>query len=190
MFKEFLPRAGNPFRVIDLEVTNRTGASLAVGEVVELMLNIQADGDTTAEAKGGGPGTPTGTGTGIVDVTSNDFAPYSQDDVWAVNIDDTVAVGANTIHLYAVVTDLMDGGGGDNTDVKVRFQGPVEVNVASDTYVYGAPLMVNTSNNNLIDLAAATGNRPIGFSLEESPTATSLRVMFFGWAGMFGGQHN
>lgn len=178
---------GNPFQTIDLRVINRTGDGLTVGEVVQFMLDIGVDGDTSPEAKGGGPGTPTGTGSFAQDAQAP--APFAASDGVFCNVDDVAAVSENLIRAFAVVIDLLDGSGNDNTEVLVRFQGPVTVNAASAAYACGAPLQVTTAANTVTALVAATGQRPIGFSLSEKDTTTSIDMMFFGWAGLIGGQH-
>lgn len=177
-------KAGNPFGNWDLRVINRTGDGLTVGEVVQLMFNLNVDADTSGEALGGGPGAATGTGTWA----SAPFPYATEDGIWC-NIDDVAAVSENVIRCFAVVTDLLDGSGADNTEVVVRLQGVVTVNAASANYDTGDSLQVTSAANTVSALVAATGQRPVGICLTEQDSATSLKVMFFGWAGLIGGQH-
>lgn len=183
MFSNLL-KAGAPFQNIDLMVVNRTGDSLAVGEVVQLMLNLDVDGASTPEALGGGPGTETGTGT----FGTATGAPYLASDGVFCNIDDVAAVSEDVMRIFAVVTDLLDGSGADNTPVRVRLQGLVTVNAASANYDIGDSLMVTSGANTVSALVAATGQRPVAICLTEQDSATSLRAMFWGWFGLLG-QH-
>ncbi len=179
-----ITKAGSPFQNFDLRVINRTGDSLAVGEVVQLMFNLNVDGNTTAEALGGGPGLPTGTGTGFT-TTSYACAPYDAPDGVFCNIDDVAAVSEDVIRCFAVVTDLLGNGGADDTECVVRLQGLVTVNSASAAYDVGDSLMVTSGANTVSALVAATGQRPVGFALSETAASTtSIKAMFFGWMGM------
>lgn len=182
MFTNLL-KAGGPFQNIDLRVVNRTGAGLTVGEVVQLMLNLDVDGGTTAEAKGGGPGQVTGTGTGIA-TGAVDMFPYDQEDGVFCNIDDVAAVSENVMRIFAVVTDLLDGGGADDSECVVRLQGLVTVNATSANYDIGDSLQVTSAANTVSASVAATGQRPVGISLTEADSQTSIRAMFWGWFGL------
>ena len=180
-------KAGNPFINYDMRVINRTGAAVTVGEVLAFMLNLDVDGGTTDEARGGGPGTPVGTGDGV-STGDVDTAPYSVADALFANVDDVATVGENVLQCFAVVTDLLNAGG-DGTEIVVRFQGVVTVDAVSANYDIGDELMVSSGANTVAALTAATGQRPIGVSLTEADSATSINALFFGWAGLFGGQH-
>lgn len=177
MFRAMAGAAGNPFETIDLRVVNRSGGTLGLGELVLLQFNLDSSATTSGEAKGGGPGNVDGTG-----VWDTAPAPYEPEDGVFCNVI-APANPSTAPAMYGIVTDLMNGSGADDTEVRVRFQGVVEADVVSGNYDIGDALMPSTTgaNKELIAYAAGDANRPVAVCLTEQDSVESVKVMFWGW---------
>lgn len=139
---------------VETDVTNRTGGTLAVGEIVAFDLDA-SDGDTTAYA------------TDPLSIFANVIAPATK-------------------HLkggyFAVVTDLLDGAGADNTKVRVATRGVVDVScVGSSTVAINDGVMPANGVKTITKLT--DGLTSVGLALETGPTGTAasnIAVLFNG----------
>lgn len=177
MFRSLAGTAGNPFVNMNLRAINRSGGTLAVGELVTFQFNLNSSADTSGEAKGGGPGNPAGEGT-----WNTAPEPYTPEDgIWG-----NVVAPANpstTPTMVAVVLDVSAGSGADDTEVLVCIQGVCQANLVSGNYDIGDALMPSTTgaNKELIAYAAGDANRPVAVCLTEADSIQTAKVMLWGW---------
>jgi len=151
------PRGIAPASNFDVWVFNRSGATLAVGDVVQFDMN-QSQAETTSVVEG------------------------AEASIWA-NVIDPVAtatgVGIGAGSFYAVALESI----ADNAEGKVRVRGKCQAYViaASGSVAIGDPLVCAASNN--LDLIEAAGEpyHAIALSAATTPTArTLIDVMFDG----------
>lgn len=167
---------GSPFATFRKIVTNRTGATLAVGDLVQF--DIEASGSQDADtSSGNGPGGITG----LDNLVS----------IWA-NVVNPAAAALTTGTVYALVSDLGDGAGADNTDVTVVIWGDdIDVKIAFDADI-GSKFMpgATAGNREVAAYADASGNSSLGIiksNTDGSSTATVGKCLFNGFGAIFGG---
>lgn len=170
-----LPIVGITFEYKEAHVWNRTGATLAVGELV--MFDIKAtDGDSSVAA-----------------IPGANNSPYA-------NVITPVTVGLGTLsgagapdpgYMFGVVCDLLDGGGqgqtpgADNKLIKVCLVGYVYAKMA-DTAASGArgDVLVAADAVRTLTTTTAAGKKILGRVDEDVTTANALaRILFDGING-------
>lgn len=167
--------ANDVLPTIKWRVRNRCGATaVALGDLVCFDLT-SSQSETTA---GEGPGSITG-------------LPVN-DAVWLNVIDPTVPA---TIlgNVYAVVSDLLDNAGADNSEIVVTVQGYVTAAVNGTNFTRNQALSpaATTTLRQLILLTDVAGLcRPVAYiatPVDASGGETTTVVAFFGWGGYVGG---
>lgn len=174
-FVENIKGGAGVFRKISWRVVNRTAATVAVGDLVSFDITA----GETETAAGQGPGGATGLPVNEA-MWLNVITPALQ----------TAGSGLLTT-VYAIVIDLGDGAGADNTDIEVAVQGVVTAAVQGTNFTRGLPLIASgtSANRNLILLADAAGNRALGMIMtpaDGSSAETTTTILFYGWGALMG----
>lgn len=168
-------KAGQPsVKTETARVTNRTGATLVVGDLVQF--DMIGNGETETQAGSGPNGGSNYTPFGESAAFANVVAPADQ------------AVGTGAI--FAIVTNLLDAGGVDNSDVEVTVQGIVTVAATGSSLARGAKLKPNGTSRNMILFAAAPGDTVIATTVEAVDVTSGglIRALFYGKAGLLAGE--
>lgn len=169
----------NPFERKRMRVVNRGGATaLQVGDVMALDLDA-SDAATQALAGVGGQT--------LASLTEAMFHNIVQPGAAPVNA------------IIVVVTDLLSGGGEDDTEVEVQISGPVQAKVGGTNWTTaysscGVALMADTTSANRRLVAAADGaNRGkvalITEAIDDDLSASNKQlteVTLFGWGSSVG----
>lgn len=137
-----------------VDVMNRTGTTLVLGDLVMFDLHSTETGDNI-----------------IVGDTNSVFT----------NVIVPATLGL-THGFFGVVTDLKSGAGADNTEVEVCVRGIVDARVASATAVTAVLIAANASDA-LDDTAGIAGQKILGIPLEASTAADTILVLFDGIYG-------
>lgn len=160
------------FAKVSWACVNRTGAAVALGDIVALDLAAGQSETAAGQGPGGVTGLP------VPDaIFCNVIVPANQ--------------ATNVGQIFGVVIDLGSQSGADDTDVMVQFNGACQAKVGSNVSARRTLLECATTEGdmNLITYSAATGLRPIAFSTgtaDGSSTETLCDVIFFGWTGITG----
>lgn len=162
-------------------VWNRTGATLAVGELVMLdMLAADAGFGSNATAALYADTVPGGDGFPLAQILTPTTAG-----IGALNAGSPGAI-------FCVVDDILSGAGADDTQVHVCFKGYVKVKMASTVGAQGtAPgeygkVIVGANGVRTATATYTVGNKAVGRLLEENTTANALSLCLFNGVEGFG----
>ncbi len=160
----------------EFKVWNRSGGTLAVGDIVMLdMASIDGDTDATADLETGITANvtkPTALGMGGVSGAS-------------------LGTGNIIAYWFGVVTDIYTSyhaargttAGGDNQIIKVLFRGKCDAKFTTDDINIGYPLFPSAGQTYLT-LTLAAGNKCIAMAVDDNASAAGLfEVLFNGIEG-------